>query len=86
MTTIKTWPERTEMIEGVLTSHHIKDAMAEEIDELRKENAKLRDALKGVMDAVRFSNGVPTTVMQAEHMLDRISAAGVKARAALGEK
>jgi len=58
----------------------------EALDILRGENKRLRAALQEVMDAVRFSNGVPTTVMQAEHMLDRISAAGVKARAALGEK
>ena len=44
---------------------------------------EMREALKEVLAAERFSNKPPETVMQAEEKLDRIKQAVIKAEAAL---
>ena len=53
------------------------------IDEQQREIAGLREALKEVLAAERFSNRPPTTVREAEAKMDRIRKAVVMAESAL---
>lgn len=87
---IKTWQERVASIPYLsigmpLTAHDKEAAMQDEIDELRKENARLRDALRHLAETHAWlAFGECRAFGTGRRMLTSAEADKV-ARAALGE-
>ena len=76
---IKTWAERAESLsdDTVVTSLHLAQFKQDEIDELRAENARMRDALN---ECVREGDGESTC--EQSYLRPVVL---MRARAALGE-